>query len=60
MAESPPGHGGGEGTLPNPQVGDPAPGFRLRRSFDEAVGLEQLTAGGPVLLLFYVFDFGDI
>jgi len=41
-------------------VGDRAPAFRLRRTFEESVGLEQLIAGGPALLLFYVFDFGHV
>ncbi len=41
-------------------MGDRAPPFRLRRTFDESVGLEDLTARGPVLLLFYVFDFGNV
>jgi peroxiredoxin len=47
----------GAGTL---EVGDPAPGFRLRRTFEESVSLEDLLAQGPLLLLFYVFDFGDV
>jgi len=42
------------------RVGEVAPGFELRRSFDESVRLDELTDRGPVLLLFYVFDFGDI
>ncbi len=41
-------------------VGDGAPAFRLRRTFEEDIGLYDLTAGGPVLLLFYVFDFGHV
>jgi peroxiredoxin len=44
-----------------PGVGDPAPRFRLRRTFDEKVALEDLIAGGhPLLLAFYVFDFGSV
>lgn len=42
------------------EVGDPAPGFALRRTFDEAVDLAALRARGPVLVHFYVFDFGGI
>jgi peroxiredoxin len=45
---------------PRIDVGDPAPAFRLRRTFEESVGLDDLTTGGPVLLLFYVFDFGHV
>jgi peroxiredoxin len=44
-----------------PGVGDPAPPFRLRRSFEEKVSLEDLLADGrPLLLAFYVFDFGSV
>lgn len=43
-------------SIPGP--GDRAPSFRLRRTFDESVSLEQLLATGPCLLAFYVFDFG--
>jgi peroxiredoxin len=39
-------------------VGDRAPGFTLRRTFDESVSLSDLLAKGPLLLAFYVFDFG--
>ena len=41
-----------------PGVGDRAPGFELRRTFEESVRLADLIAGGPLLLAFYVFDFG--
>lgn len=41
-----------------PAPGDPAPPFRLRRSFEEEVSLDDLLAHGPCLLAFYVFDFG--
>lgn len=44
--------------MATPDVGDPAPPFRLRRSFEETVSLEELSSRGPVLLAFYVFDFG--
>lgn len=41
-------------------VGAQAPRFRLRRSFEESVGLDDLLARGPVVVAFYVFDFGNI
>ena len=40
--------------------GDPAPDFRLRHTFDRDVGLQAALATGPVLLAFYVFDFGFV
>jgi hypothetical protein len=44
-----------------PGVGDAAPPFRLRKTFDEKVSLDDLLAGGrPLLLAFYVFDFGSV
>jgi peroxiredoxin len=44
-----------------PGVGDRAPTFRLRRTFDEKVSLEELLEGRrPLLLAFYVFDFGSV
>jgi peroxiredoxin len=43
-----------------PGVGDRAPEFRLRRSFEESVALSDLLADGPLLLAFYVFDFGPV
>ncbi len=44
-----------------PGVGDRAPSFTLRKTFDERVSLEQLLDGGhPLLLAFYVFDFGSV
>jgi peroxiredoxin len=39
-------------------VGDHAPDFDLRRTFDERVRLSELR--GPVLVHFYVFDFGGV
>jgi len=45
---------------PGPQVGDVAPRFTLRRTFQEDVDLEQCLQRGPVVLAFYVFDFGNI
>ncbi|GEM_PF-1308500 len=41
-------------------VGATAPRFRLRRTFEETVDLADLLEGGPVVVVFYVFDFGDI
>jgi peroxiredoxin len=43
-----------------PGVGDKAPSFSLRKTFDERVSLEDLLAKGPLLLAFYVFDFGSV
>jgi peroxiredoxin len=44
-----------------PGVGDRAPSFRLRKTFEEKVSLEDLLAGDrPLLLAFYVFDFGSV
>ena len=43
-----------------PGVGDPAPAFTLRRTFEVTVSLGDLVAAGPVLLVFYVFDFGPV
>jgi peroxiredoxin len=42
------------------QVGEQAPRFTLRRTFQESVSLDDLLARGPVVVAFYVFDFGDI
>lgn len=39
-------------------VGDRAPDFRLRHTFEADVGLAQTLQRGPVVLVFYVFDFG--
>jgi len=47
-------------TTDTPGVGDRAPGFRLRRTFEESVALSDLLAKGPLLLAFYVFDFGPV
>ena len=43
-----------------PGVGDAAPAFELRRTFEESVRLHDLLERGPVLLAFYVFDFGSV
>jgi peroxiredoxin len=44
--------------MPALQVGDRAPDFTLPRTFEESVTLSELLERGPVLLHFYVFDFG--
>lgn len=44
----------------SPGPGDRAPGFSLRRTFEETIGLEPLLARGSVVLAFYVFDFGNV
>ena len=41
-------------------VGAMAPDFTLRRTFEVSVGLHDLLATGPVVVAFYVFDFGNI
>jgi peroxiredoxin len=46
--------------VPGPGVGASAPEFFLRRTFEESIGLSNLVAGGPLLLAFYVFDFGPV
>lgn len=43
-----------------PATGEPAPDFTLRHTFDHEVRLSEALTGGPVLLAFYVFDFGGI
>jgi peroxiredoxin len=42
------------------RIGDTAPDFQLRRTFDDHVRLADLRARGPVLVHFYVFDFGEV
>lgn len=42
------------------ETGDIAPDFELRHTFDRSLQLSDLCASGPVLLVFYVFDFGHI
>jgi len=49
-----------EGSNTGPGVGDRAPAFELRRTFDETVASSELLLTGPVLLVFYVFDFGHV
>jgi peroxiredoxin len=41
-------------------VGATAPLFELRQTFHENVALIDLLERGPVGIVFYVFDFGDI
>lgn len=43
-----------------PQVGERAPDFELRHTFSRNVRLSDVLARGPVLLAFYVFDFGFV
>ena len=47
-------------TASGPAVGDPAPLFTLRRTFTENVSLADALRDGPVVLAFYVFDFGNL
>lgn len=39
-------------------VGDTAPDFTLRWTFDRSFTLSEALVSGPVLVVFYVFDFG--
>lgn len=48
-----------ETAMTGPDVGDVAPDFTLRRGVDQPVRLRELLERGPVLLCFYVFDFGE-
>ena len=47
-------------TPPRPGVGDRAPDFTLRHTFTEQVTLANRWPRGPVVLAFYVFDFGSV
>ncbi len=47
-----------EGHVGTVEVGDRAPDFRLRHTFDRSVSLAETLERGPVVLVFYVFDFG--
>jgi hypothetical protein len=49
-----------EGCMPVPQVGEAAPDFTLPRSLDVVLTLSECLKHGPVLLHFYVFDFGTV
>ena len=44
----------------NPGDGSAAPDFTLRHTFEREVNLRTALRAGPVLLAFYVFDFGSI
>jgi len=46
--------------MPGPQVGEAAPDFTLPRSLEAVLTLSECLAQGPVLLHFYVFDFGTV
>lgn len=48
------------GAGPGPAVGEPAPDFTLRHTFEHSVTLSAAVREGPVLLAFYVFDFGHV
>jgi peroxiredoxin len=41
-------------------VGDIAPDFTLPASTGESIALKDCLARGPVVLLWYVFDFGRV
>ncbi len=41
-------------------MGELAPAFRLRHTFDHDVELHAALRRGPALLAFYVFDFGFV
>jgi peroxiredoxin len=41
-------------------VGDQAPRFSLPASTGETISLDSVLGPGPVVLLWYVFDFGRI
>ena len=47
-------------TPPRSGVGDRAPDFTLRHTFTEQVTLADRWPRGPVVLAFYVFDFGSV
>ena len=47
-------------TLPRPGVGDRAPDFTLRHTFTDQVTLADRWPHGPMVLAFYVFDFGPV
>ena len=47
-------------TPPRPGISDRAPDFTLRHTFTERVTLADRWRRGPVVLAFYVFDFGPV
>jgi peroxiredoxin len=48
----------GAGPAAGPGAGDLAPDFTLRHTFTQQVRLADRLMRGPVVLAFYVFDFG--
>lgn len=42
------------------ELGARAPDFELRHTFERTVRLSDLLTSGPVVLAFYVFDFGSV
>lgn len=44
--------------MPGPDVGDLAPDFTLPSSSGTPVTLSEALRQGPVVLVFYLFDFG--
>lgn len=40
--------------------GEQAPDFTLRQTFERDVSLSDLLGNGPLVLAFYVFDFGSV
>jgi peroxiredoxin len=46
--------------MPSLQVGDVVSDFTLPRSLEATLTLSECLPNGPVLLHFYVFDFGTI
>ena len=49
-----------DGSGVGPQVGELAPTFDLRHTFERSLSLEELLSNGPVAIFFYVFDFGHV
>lgn len=49
-----------DGSNPGPSVGDPAPPFELRQTFERKVTLSELIQPGGAAIFFYVFDFGHV
>jgi peroxiredoxin len=41
------------------EIGDPTPDVSVQRAPGEAVSLRTLAADGPILLLFYLFDWSS-
>ncbi len=49
-----------EGSNAGPSVGDLAPSFELRQTFERNVALSDLIQRGGAAIFFYVFDFGHV